>query len=39
MSKEKDGKKKPDKTAPLKTQKEKKALKALKKQGKTPTED
>jgi len=34
MSKEKEGKKKNDKSAPSKTPKEKKAIKALKKQGK-----
>lgn len=35
MSKQKEGKKKSDKTAAAKTPKEKKALKALKKQGKS----
>jgi hypothetical protein len=34
MAKQKEGKKKSDKTAPAKTAKEKKAIKALKKQGK-----
>ncbi len=34
MAKQKEGKKKSDKTAPAKTAKEKKAIKALKKHGK-----